>query len=211
MRNVWILTAGFAVLAVGESAFAQNISVQQPIFNRFSVGTTVSVPDRGGAYLGSVSRAGNERKNFGIFRSGTSTGSFRDHSGMSVHATIHDFEAMDRYLLSGGGRRFGAADASQLTGYARHAYSSLLDGQAPHVAGKSSSRAIATKPVSTTRSRFGQSRPERSAMYERLARKALDRGAEKIARQHLRMAVKYGSTTASRSIAELDRDGLARK
>src|SRR5207244_3656119 len=41
-------------------------TVQLPTFTFFSVGTTVSVPDQGAAFLGGVNRASQGRNEFGI-------------------------------------------------------------------------------------------------------------------------------------------------
>jgi hypothetical protein len=86
-------------------ASAQNVTVQQPVFRNFSVGTTVSIPDRGGAFIGGVKRAGSSRKSFGPFRSGSSIGLFRDYSAASTHVTIHDLGEMDRRILQQANRR----------------------------------------------------------------------------------------------------------
>ncbi len=103
------------------------LTVQQPVFGVNSVGTTVSVPDRGTAHLGSISSARSGSKTFGPLPSGTNYGFDRQHTGMSVNVYIHDFEAMDRYLL--GQAPAAPAANPQLTGNARHAWSQL---QAEH-------------------------------------------------------------------------------
>jgi hypothetical protein len=80
--------------------------VQLPTYSFFSVNTTVTVPDRGSAALGGVNRAAEGRNEFGTpllpFRPFRNVGIGRETSasGMWVTATIHDFDAMDRYLLS---------------------------------------------------------------------------------------------------------------
>jgi len=81
-------------------------TVQLPTFSSFSATTTVTVPDRGMAYLGGVNRAAEGRNEFGVpllpFRPFRNVGIGREvsGSGMWVSVTIHDFDAMDRYLLS---------------------------------------------------------------------------------------------------------------
>ena len=96
------------VLALGaESASGQQgRAVQLPTFSFFGGSTTVSVPDRGSAYFGGVHRARSGMNEFGVpllpfrpFRS-RAFGSKRRASDTSVSAYVHDFEAMDRYLLS---------------------------------------------------------------------------------------------------------------
>ena len=101
------------------SAEAQ--TVQLPTFSYTTVNTTVSVPDRGGMYLGGVgyssigsSEAGTPILPFKNRSSGRSTRA----TGMSVSAYIHDFEEMEQELLKqpsptpgfvGGGRSSGGS------------------------------------------------------------------------------------------------------
>jgi len=76
--------------------------VQLPTYSFFSVGTSVSVPDRGSAYLGGVNRASTGSSEFGIpLRpfGNRSYGSQRSASNMSVSAFIHDFDALEESLL----------------------------------------------------------------------------------------------------------------
>ncbi len=101
------LAAAALCLWAGDS-FAQRPAtvVQLPTFSYFSVGTTVSVPDRGSVYMGGVNRSAMGRNEFGVpmapFRPFKNTAIGRDvsASGVRVTATIHDFEAMDEYLLN---------------------------------------------------------------------------------------------------------------
>jgi hypothetical protein len=96
----WAGGAGNAVAQQGAT------TVQLPTFSFFSINTTVTVPDRGSVYLGGVNRAAEGRNEFGTpllpFRPLRNVGIGREMSasGMWVTATIHDFDAMDRYLLS---------------------------------------------------------------------------------------------------------------
>lgn len=91
-------------------------TVQLPTFRYSTVGTTVSVPDRGAVHLGGVSRAatastsrgvpllgklpglGSLARNRGISRT-TSASSF------SVHATIIDHAELDRQVLAEAARQ----------------------------------------------------------------------------------------------------------
>ncbi len=80
---------------------AQDRAVQQPVVRQFGVGTSVSVPDRGRAYLGGVSRGATSTKRFGgPFRSGTNTGREFSNSSVTTSVYIHDFDAMDAALLN---------------------------------------------------------------------------------------------------------------
>lgn len=96
------------------SAAAQ--AVQLPTFEYTHVNTTVSVPDRGGAYLGGVNRA-----SAGSSTSGTPVLPFRNRSygqsttagGMSVGVYVHDFEAMEAGLMNDTMRSYGGQPAAR--------------------------------------------------------------------------------------------------
>ncbi|MFW5693025.1 MAG: hypothetical protein ACOCWL_02305 [Thermoguttaceae bacterium] len=85
---------------------APGTAVQLPTFSQFGVGTTVSVPDRGSGFMGGISRSSSGRNSFRSpllpFRpfKNTAVGSQSGAMNMHVSAWIHDFEAMDEYLLS---------------------------------------------------------------------------------------------------------------
>lgn len=103
------LSAGVCGAGGAGEAFAQ--AVQLPTFHSFSVGTTVSVPDRGGAYLGGVRRAASGRtshgaplvgKTPGLGRLGRNEaiGSTVGAAGVGVTATIIDQRALDAAVLA---------------------------------------------------------------------------------------------------------------
>ena len=80
----------------------QPTTVQLPTYSVFGVGTSVSVPDGGATYLGGVNRASTGMNEFGTPLTPLRNRSFgmeRSASNMSVHVTIHDFEAMEEALL----------------------------------------------------------------------------------------------------------------
>ena len=84
-------------------------TVQLPTFRFFTVNTTVSVPDRGAAYLGGISRAGDQSstRGAGPLRS-RAISSGRSASTVSVHATIIDHAELDRAVLAEAARRRGS-------------------------------------------------------------------------------------------------------
>ena len=86
-------------------------TVQLPSFSVFSVNTTVSVPDRGGMYLGGVSHArdGSTTRGFGPLAN-RGVGSDRAASGVSVHATIHDLDELDKAVLAEAAAKRGPID-----------------------------------------------------------------------------------------------------
>lgn len=119
------ITKKLPIIAVAIIAFAfatqpneaqAQLVVQQPTFGTFSVGTTVSVPDRGGALLGGVNRGAIGSVERGVpglsnlpyanrlFKN-RAIGSRYSPSTVSVHARIIDFEEMDRALLAEADRR----------------------------------------------------------------------------------------------------------
>ena len=107
MQRTPAVVTGLILLAMVGRAGAQapqpNLptTVQLPTFRFFSVNTTVSVPDKGAAYLAGISRAsdGSAARGVGPLRS-RATGSARSASMMSVHATIIDHGELDRAVLA---------------------------------------------------------------------------------------------------------------
>jgi hypothetical protein len=76
-------------------------TVQLPTFSFFTVRTTVSVPDGGGAYLGGIGRgaSGSTLRGIGPLKN-RALGGARAASGVSVGATIIDHEEIDRAILA---------------------------------------------------------------------------------------------------------------
>ena len=104
-RVAWCSLVALAV-AVADGHAQQPTTVQLPTLSTFSGRTTVVVPDRGSVYMGGIRRAASGRSEFGVpmlplrpFRN-TAVGNERSVSSLHVTATIHDFEAMDEFLLS---------------------------------------------------------------------------------------------------------------
>jgi hypothetical protein len=197
------------LLSTAQSLQAQ-ITIQQPVLERFSVNTTVVVPDSGGAYLGGLKRAGESRKEFGPLPSGTSTGLFREHAGVSVHVFIHDFAELDQLALglSPSGSSF---PANALSGSAAYAFSVLSarpirtrssstkpvqrGGDSSGLSIKDFRRTGATK--NTAPVKLGKQKGDpRASRYYQLGLAAKKRGRESVARLHFRLAEKYGSTRA---------------
>jgi hypothetical protein len=101
MRTFWLvaLLALVHALVVGRVA-AQGVAQSEivvPTFGVFSVGTTISVPDRGYTSLGGAHHASDVRNEFGpVFGRGFS--SRRVASDAGVRVWIHDFEEMEQAL-----------------------------------------------------------------------------------------------------------------
>jgi hypothetical protein len=105
----WACSMAACCLAAGgwiNTALAQNpaqapTTVQLPTFSFFTVQTAVSVPDRGGTFLGGINTArdGSTSRGFGPLRN-RGSGSERGASLVSVHATIIDLRAIDEAILA---------------------------------------------------------------------------------------------------------------
>jgi len=160
------------------AADAQQIAVQQPVVENFSVGTTVSVPDRGSVLLGGVGSAASGRITTGPLRSGSALGRTAQASSARVQVFIHDFEAMDAELLN------------QPAG----TRSSRLD---PRITGRLSrgeNRPLADTQIVSSR--------DLAEEAERLARQAEARGKPGVAKLHWQRAAKHGSASAARKLNE---------
>ncbi|MGE0607881.1 MAG: hypothetical protein AB7O62_12375 [Pirellulales bacterium] len=92
------------LLFVANAAAGQSLpaSVQLPTLQVFTVDTTVSVPDRGGMWLGGIGRRREGRNEFGPrpFASRPGLGVETGASGVFVSATIIDFDELDRQVLA---------------------------------------------------------------------------------------------------------------
>jgi hypothetical protein len=103
-----LFVIAFGAFFVAPPAHAQ--VVQLPTFRFFGLSTTVSVPDRGSASLGGVSRSATSRSEHGLpilsrvpvagrtFGNRAIAGR-TETSGASVSAYIHDFETMEEERL----------------------------------------------------------------------------------------------------------------
>lgn len=103
VRDVRALFVVASFSAVGFVAISRAQVVQLPSYGVTTVGTTVTVPDGGAAYLGGIYRLSEGSSTRGVpltpFKNraiGRSVGA----SSMSVHATIIDHAAMDEALLA---------------------------------------------------------------------------------------------------------------
>ncbi len=148
-----------AASSFGGTAAAQVI--QLPSFSRFSISTTVKVPDRGSASLGGVSRAAQSSSNRGASRS---LSDLRSTSDARVQVTILDFDHWDRSVLDRAAmRREGLPKSDdQLRGFG---LARQLDRQAdgPDAAGGMSLAALRARSAA-------QKQQERQLQQQQLAR-----------------------------------------
>lgn len=192
------LTVAILIIAMitCSSLFAQ-VTIQQPAIGTFGVATTVVVPDRGSAFLGGVGGALESSKSFGPFQRGSSIGRDVFHRGASTSVFIHDFEAMDRYLL---GQADGDnTDLRSLTGQAAGAYGLLRKLPATN-------DVLVDTPGDDERKALPS---DRATFYLGKAKAAEERGATAVAKMHYRMAAKHGSQIATAKLKELTAQKVA--
>jgi hypothetical protein len=99
-------TMAGAALSAGPLFAQAPTTVQLPTFQVFSVNTTVSVPDGGGALLGGINRAADSSVTRGLplgkgpLTTNRGLASTRSAANMSVHATIIDHHELDQAVLA---------------------------------------------------------------------------------------------------------------
>lgn len=171
MRSV--LQVAFAItLLESTSVVNAQISVQQPVVRSTSIGTTVSVPDRGSVFLGGVNSAAASRQSYGPLRTGDNRGLSLSSSSAAVSVRIIDLHAMDEAILN------SVPDASPSV--------RLPVPRAEH------RDALPPRDVSSL---------EKGLRFEELARQAEASGRTGVARLHWQMAARHGSTLARNRLA----------
>lgn len=170
---------GLTCLLLNAASLQAQITVQQPVVRTTSVGTTVSVPDRGRVFLGGVSSADSFRQNYGPLPSGTTRGFGLSGGSMSASVYVIDLQAMDEAILN-----------------------SVPDSPLQPEIGVRRARSEQEFAPREVTSSVGK-----AANFERLARQAETAGKAGVAKLHWQMAAKYGSTVArdhlSRTPAEV--------
>jgi hypothetical protein len=189
-------------------------TVQLPTFSFFSTATTVSVPDGGSAYLGGINRASDGRNEFGVpllplrpFRN-SAIGSQRSASSMRVTATIHDFEAMDEFLLNQPTefrRLQGLQSPAAMLG---HTLQPRLPNRSPAwepsaLAGAEASTVATVAEIQARREQQRQSRLTEAEQFYRRAQDAEEAGKASVAKIYYQMA-------ARRATGELKQQALAK-
>lgn len=169
-RTVRSLTFSTCILLNAAGAYAQ-VTVQQPVVRSTSVGTTVSVPDRGRVFLGGVNSADSFRQNYGPIPSGTTRGSGLSGGSMSASVHILDLQEMDEAILN-----------------------SVPDSAVPPAL-RPRTATSTSEPA-----REVVSSAEKAANFERMARQAEVAGKLGVAKLHWQMAAKHGSTIAAEKL-----------
>jgi hypothetical protein len=192
-RLAWLAAVGLLVWG-DRSAQAQNLTVQQPAVGSFNATTTVSVPDRGRAFIGGVGTAGSSRSQYGPVPFGTNSGSFSTYSGLSTGVTIQDFEALDRAALD----RAATSQRHEqpLSGRAEQAYQTLHARHTGRAEREQSSRSSEAGSAATERDAPEVQAERARASYQR-GLEAEQRGAVEVAKVHFRLAKRFGSQAAA--------------
>lgn len=179
-----------------ETTEAQAVRIQQPIVQQFSVGTTLTVPDRGSALLGGIQSGAIHSRQSGPFRSGSTYGhSFQSSTG-SVGVYIHDFEAMDQMLLNSAPRVL--RDSRNVPSAHHHWRNQLLNQTA---SSQPADRSLSPTETISNASEIRQSKAER--FYELGQQAEKKHSTPVIAILHYRNAEKYGSSKAAARLQEL--------
>ena len=199
------------VLAIGHSAFAQQIAVQEPSVETFGVGTTVSAPDRGWVSLGGVSRGQSSRSMFGPLRSGTNIGISRQTGGVSVGVRIHDLDELDRQVLNAAGKGRRPSDRA-LSPAADQAFETLRTRPGARDDVNAGASAIVTTGPQGTGNPQRQVSPDMPPVTGPPVEKLLDRarqaesaGKRGLALAFLRTARDSGSAEAANEIDRLSK------
>lgn len=207
-RKLFVSLVLIASVTFACEAEAQ-LAIQQPIVERLQIGTTVSVPDRGGVYLGGVKRARDSRSTFGWlkppFKPGSSLGFDREAVGVSVHAYIHDFEEMDRLLLEQAARqsRFGGSGSAELN-LGPHTTSSLAaSDMRRRFLSTSPSKPITTPSAASSPAIVAASSTSTGEASFQMGMKSLEAGKQGVALLHFRKAVRHGCTRAADMVSKL--------
>lgn len=161
--TLWILGAA--------SAHAQ--VVQLPTYRVFSVGTTVSIPDRGAAYLGGVTRGAWSSSSRGVpglsqipganrLFTNRGIGSSVSSSHAYATATIIDHAEMDRMVLAEAAARRGEVSVATETDH-RAAYLSEHVARTPKATEAMSSLVTHREEAPNPAARIAAARAEREA------------------------------------------------
>ncbi len=184
------------LLLVSTGASAQPFTtVQLPTFQRFSMSTSVLVPDQGSVNLGGVNRSfqSSSQRGAPFLPPTRSSSGGVSASGVSVSAYIHDLEELDAAVLAEARRRRGGLPRQQ---YAQ-----------PQRARPSVTMSRVSEVRATTRAKNRAQLAVAKEDYE-LAQRLIAKGKTGAARIALRNAYKRADAslklTIEEQIAELD-------
>ena len=192
MHRLLVVKFLLVVCWVGMSGELVAQTIQQPVVQTFGATTTLSVPDRGTVFIGGVGQSayGHRRAGFGPLRGPSNFGRASSGASMSATVTIHDFQAMDEYLLRSAPRPTNSGHALQ--GVAANAFEQLTETRLRPNWQDPSPRTFAQPSPAT-------SRAER---FYRLGLAAELRGQAGVTRLHFQTAARLGSTSAADRLRE---------
>lgn len=212
MRRLTALMVCVTALFSAKNGFGQApppnapTTVQLPTFSFFTVQTTVSVPDSGGAYLGGIGRGadGSTSRGFGPLAN-RGSGSSRGASGMSVQATIIDGEEMDQAVLAQAAAnsrlnspavraeqisgRLGRSEAGTFTASA----GSLAEIRSQQAAGTANRTAEATELFAKAQRAEGEGKPGLAKIYYQMVLRR-DAGSLRVSAQSRLAALSEGTS-----------------
>lgn len=181
--NIRWLVAALTIGSAAPAAAQVPSTVQLPSYSTFGVSTSVSVPDRGRAYLGGIGRSSSGSTAFGPVL-GPGSRSYGRQTGAGIvdaRVTIHDFDAMDKLLLeqapaSGSAvtRRDLTSGRSGLSSAGRAPQGSLAEARQQHAAEL-------------------EAEQQKALSYVRQAQRAAARGKPTVAKVLLQMAERRAS------------------
>ena len=180
--NVGWLVAALIICCAAPAAAQVPSTVQLPSYSTYGVSTSVSVPDRGRAYLGGMGGSSSGSTAYGpVFGPGSRGYGRQTGAGsVDVRVTIHDFDAMDKLLL---GQAAGSSPAARR---------SLASGRA----GQSSAAQAPRGSLAEARQRHSaevEAEQQKALNYVRQARRSAARGKPKVAKVLLQMAERRAS------------------
>jgi hypothetical protein len=185
-------------------------TIQLPTFNFFAISTSVEVPDSGEGFMGGVNSATSATSQRGLAGIGfvpfsnRADASGRSGGGVSVRATIHDFDAMDKALLG--------ADLQAATGSAASTASSPVASMlATDAAGGTSIAEIRRQQAAedATANVEAQRLFDEAAAYEAAGRTGLAKINYRMAANHARGELKLQAVAALQKLNSATQPALS--
>lgn len=196
------------IVLLSVATLRAQVVVQLPSYSVFGVSTSVSVPDRGSISLGGVGRSSSGSTAFGpaLGLGNRSFGRSTSASSATQHATIHDFDALDRATLARAARgpRLAASGGSRrASAYSRHSMPRPAASQST-----ADSPPEGTVEDARRLHRAAAADKDREVLDELAhARRAVEQGRSGVAKVYYRVAARRASgalkETIEREAAEL--------
>ena len=199
MRRLSVASViGLVFLAWVPSVSAQGVArgeIVVPTFNVFSVGTTISVPDRGGMVIGGAGDSSTTSTEFGP-GFGRGFASRSSAAGASARVWIHDFQELEASLKKSPEGDQSVPLAGFAAGLRRYA------SAPPRTDERSDPRSDYGSRMSTSPDQHTPSKTEQAADLLKRGEDAEKRGKIKIARLYYQSAAALGATPSSPAARE---------